>query len=451
MTATPHRRRRRLTSSLTFTALLAGTAISGTAGAAYAAGAYDVPHTDYELVAVSSESDPYPAPPAIDGTALAAFDGDFQSQWTSRYADEAPYPHWISLDLGQTLPLTAADYAVKPGQNGAAGEVAVYVTNSATVAAEEDPTAWGEPVGTATLDAPETAETRQRVDFDTPVEGRYLRFQLNSGLVEDAPAGSAAEIIAVSSEPVPEIVDQPEITDFETVELVNGDLTATVATEFPQVVAYTVGGEPFAGRESLLDTWTVNGQDYSASTTSTVEGATATYTSAVEDLGVEITSTITVTDEATVAFAVTDVTGDVQVNTLGIPGHSLLSATSATDGVELDRTTISPDSTQNADQYLPITATTAVDDDPVGAHTAFLVNGPVVGGVETNATVEARNQNSWNQRLLTQISGTEERTATIASNSWVYEPSAGQDPAPPSSSSRRPPCTSPVTSTVTVT
>ncbi len=76
-------------SSLLATALALGGALLP-ATAAQAADLVPVPHADYRLHAVSSEADPYPAPPSLDGTALGAFDGDYTTQWASRYSANAP-------------------------------------------------------------------------------------------------------------------------------------------------------------------------------------------------------------------------------------------------------------------------------------------------------------------------------------------------------------------------
>ena len=113
-----------------------------------------VPKADYRVFAVDSEADAWPAPPALDGTAAGAFDGDYTSQWVSRYSESKPFPHWIVIDLQRTVEVSALNYSIRPTQAAvAAKDVRVYVTDDATVAARKPSDtnidAWGAPAGTA--------------------------------------------------------------------------------------------------------------------------------------------------------------------------------------------------------------------------------------------------------------------------------------------------------------
>lgn len=82
---------------------------------AYAADLFPVPKPDYLLAAVSSEKGAYPAPPALDGTALGAFDGSYTTQWVTNYPS-ATYPHWINIDLQRPISVKALDYSGRLGQ-----------------------------------------------------------------------------------------------------------------------------------------------------------------------------------------------------------------------------------------------------------------------------------------------------------------------------------------------
>lgn len=98
--------------------------------------------------------------------------------------------------------------------------------------------------------------------------------------------------------------------DATTLELSNGKgLTVAVGDAFPQVVSYDLGGSVIAGQGQSLTTFLINGQAKVASTTVSVSGATATYSSTIADPAIVITSTITVTDQNTVEFRVTKISG----------------------------------------------------------------------------------------------------------------------------------------------
>ncbi|MYS54995.1 hypothetical protein GTW46_33905, partial [Streptomyces sp. SID6013] len=161
------------------------------------------------------------------------------------------------------------------------------------------------------------------------------------------------------------------------VELSEGGLTVTVAREFPQIVSYRLGQRTLGGQATALDSFTVNGEAHRATTTMTAHGSRATYTSVFEDLpGLTITSTITVTKDTTVVFAVEKISGTAAstVHTLAIPGQSLVSVDSSDPGANLARTKISTDSTTTADRFIPITAGTSPDREPVGTPYAFVGN-----------------------------------------------------------------------------
>lgn len=218
-------------SSLLATALAFGGVLTQ-APAAQAADLIPVPKADYRLHAVSSESDPYPAPPSLDGTALGAFDGDFATQWTSRYSANAPFPHWIVVDLQRSLAVKALDYSVKRGQGVAAKTVEVYVSDDPDVARNSPAEGGGAQLGNGDAHAPTANDEKQRITLDTAKDGRYVAL-----LVIDAQGttgGGAGEIEVLSDEQLPPIVTEPEIPDTdETVEIADGGTTAVVSTEFP--------------------------------------------------------------------------------------------------------------------------------------------------------------------------------------------------------------------------
>ncbi|MBD0421863.1 discoidin domain-containing protein [Streptomyces sp. TRM S81-3] len=219
------------------------------------------------------------------------------------------------------------------------------------------------------------------------------------------------------------------------VELSRGGLTVTVAKEFPQVISYRLGERSLGGQAAALDTFTVNGTPHRATTTMEAEGSRATYTSTFEDLpDLTITSTITVTEETTVVFAVEKISGEAAptVRTLAVPGQSLVSVDSSDPGANLARTRISTDSTTTADRFIPITAGTAPDKEPVGTPYAFVGNAQLSAGIITNATEDSpQNDNTnWNTRLQSRIvdTGDGRRRAELSAGTYTHAPQGATDP-----------------------
>src|SRR5690242_12239389 len=188
---TPHRRRRSRTGtaasatvlvSLTLLALGVAPAHASPSLAPAAADAgTPIDPAQYSLVQADSESPPYPAPPALDGTALAAFDNDTSTQWTVAYdvvngtgVAKTPMPHWLTLDVGGSFTLTGLDYSVKNQANGPVKDFRVFVTDSAAVA--RDPKAdWGAPAASGSFHQPAGNSEVQTAVFGKPVTGRYVK------------------------------------------------------------------------------------------------------------------------------------------------------------------------------------------------------------------------------------------------------------------------------------
>ncbi|MFC8221370.1 endo-alpha-N-acetylgalactosaminidase family protein [Streptomyces sp. NPDC057362] len=219
------------------------------------------------------------------------------------------------------------------------------------------------------------------------------------------------------------------------VELSEGGLTVTVAKEFPQVISYRLGRRTLGGQPTALDGFTINGEAHRATTGMTADGNRATYTSVFEDLpGLTITSTITVTEDTTVVFAVEEISGKAAstVRTLAIPGQSLVSVDSSDPGANLARTRISTDSTTTADRFIPVTADTPPDKDPVGTPYAFVGNAQLSAGVITNATEDSPQDDNtnWNSRLQSRIvdAGEGRRRAELSVGTYTYHPDGATDP-----------------------
>ncbi|MEA1264904.1 endo-alpha-N-acetylgalactosaminidase family protein [Microbacterium sp. STF-2] len=414
-------------SSLLATALAFGGVLIQ-APAAQAADLIPVPKTDYRLHGVSSESDPYPAPPSVDGTALAAFDGDFGTQWVSRYTEKAPFPHWLSIDLQRSVSVKALDYSGKLGQRIDAKNVEVYVTDDAQAATLSPADGgWGAAVATATLHAPTSNSEKQRISLDTAVEGRYVALLIIDAQDMTGNGAGGGEVEILSDQELPPIVTEPEVPDTdEKVEIADGGTTAVVSTEFPRIAEYRVGDDSITGQRTSAKTWSVNGTSYPSETTSTSSATGVDYVSKLTGIDVTVRSSIRVAKNGTVGFEVTAVEGSATVTTLGVPDNAFLSASAADGGATLDRTVISPDSTKNADEHIAVNASTATGQK--GAAFAFLGNGALVGSVITNATTQASGGTaSWNTRLTTRVTEASGRTAEIGSSAWLVHPTTAVD------------------------
>ncbi|MEV7794357.1 endo-alpha-N-acetylgalactosaminidase family protein [Streptomyces sp. NPDC087512] len=242
---------------------------------------------------------------------------------------------------------------------------------------------------------------------------------------------SAAAVPAGAAPPAAASAPAPAATP---VELSRGGLTVTVAKEFPQVISYRLGTRTLGGQASVLDTFTINGTPHRATTTMTAQDGKATYTSVFADLpSLTLTSSLTVTDETSVVFAVEKISGAAapSVRTLSIPGHSLVSVDSSEPGAGLARTKISTDSTTTADRFLAITGDTAPDKAPVGTPYGFVGNASLSAGIVTNATEDApQNDNTnGNTRLLSRITDTGGgRRAELSPGTFTYAPQGATDP-----------------------
>jgi len=440
----PPRGLRALSATIGAAALVAAGALVPIAAAPAAAADAPPPagaaiaQTQYALVGVDSESAPYPAPPALDGTALAAFDGDPNTQWATKYngGDPDPLPHWITLDVGGSFPLTGIQYQVKNQSNGPVADVAVYVTDSAAVA-KDAAADWGTPAATGTFRQPTSATEVQNLVFSQPVTGRYLKFVATSTINGSANV-SAGElrVFATGDTTPPPVTPDPPADAATPVAIGNGaGLTVQVAREFPQVISYDLNGKTLGGQAQKLDTFTINGTAHTATTTVATTPDTATYVSTFADLpDLTITTAITATAKGTVEFAVTKIEGGAAatVDQLAIPDLSLVSVDSSDPAAALARTQISTDSTTTADRFLAITGSTPVDARSVGTPYGFVSGSQLAAGILTNATDDSAQDSStnWNTRLQSQIvdAGNGARRAQLSVGNWTYAPAGATDP-----------------------
>jgi endo-alpha-N-acetylgalactosaminidase len=427
--------------SLALTALGVCPAHAAPPAAAPAATGTPIDPAQYSLVAVDSQSPAYPAPPALDGTAAAAFDGDTSTQWTVAYdvvggagVARTPMPHWLTLDVGGSFTLTGLDYSVKNQSNGPVADYKVFVTDDAAVA--HDPAAdWGAPAATGTFHQPAANSDVQTAVFDHPVTGRYVRFEADSA-VNGTDNASASEIrVLATGDTTPAPVDPPPPADPATPLVIrSGDLRVTVAKEFPQVVSYDLDGRTLAGRPDALHTFEINGVAHTATTTVSAGRDSAVWTSVFADLpGLTVTSSITVTGKKTVVFAVRSITGSAAagVETLALPGQSLVSVDTSDPHAALARTKISTDSTTTADQFLAVTAATRPDAADVATPYGFVSDSQLSAGLLTDATEDSAQDDNGNNnsRLQSRITdaGDGARRAALSPGTYTIHPKGATD------------------------
>ena len=120
----------------------------------------DLDKRQWKVVYVDSAEDPG------EGKAHNAIDNDPATFWHTNWSSSRePFPHDIQIDLGRSLKL--AGFTQLPRQDNANGRIRqyeVYVSN--------DPSQWGTPVAQGTF---RNDDQLQEVEFETPVDGRYIR------------------------------------------------------------------------------------------------------------------------------------------------------------------------------------------------------------------------------------------------------------------------------------
>ena len=119
------------------------------------------------------------------GAAAMAIDGDPSTMWHTAWSEvepDAPYPHWITIDLGASYDVGEFSYLPRQvGTNGRMKDYQLYVST--------DGQTWGTPVSTGSL-LEGTAETK--LTF-TPKTGRYVKL-LGLNAWNGAVFGGAAEL-----------------------------------------------------------------------------------------------------------------------------------------------------------------------------------------------------------------------------------------------------------------
>lgn len=395
-----------------------------------------VPGSEYSLLGVSSQMDPYPGPGYVDGTAEAVFTDDLNDTWAVRYTVENgqgvandSFPHWIAFDSGDHRDMTALQYAIKNQTSGPATDYKVYVSDAD--GAPDPQGDWGAAVAEGTL--PTATPQTHTIQFSEPVRARWVRFEIHGSVHPGNVSG--ASLLRVVEKYQEETTEPPAgPTDPATpATLSQGDFTVHVGQEFPQIIDYSIGGATLKGNAEKLSQFSLNGQPFTANTVFTQESdVKASYQSTFADpqwSDLIIKSSLTVGEQGTIRFAVDSIEGRDEANlrSIGIPEHHLVQIDSSQPGAVLSRTSIDTDTRRAADQHIRLGATTAVDSDTVASPYAFVSTADIAAGVYTNSTLFTGATNT-DDRLITRIrdeQGT--KVAAVSSNSWVWAPMAPGD------------------------
>jgi hypothetical protein len=126
-----------------------------------------------------------------DHRASDAIDCDPATFWHTKW-DPAPdpMPHQIVIDMGREVELKGVTYLPRQDMGrGRVAQCAVYCAN--------DPSNMGEPAATAKF---QDDYKLQKIDFQQPVKGRYLKFTVLSA-IENTPFAAVAEIDILQTAP----------------------------------------------------------------------------------------------------------------------------------------------------------------------------------------------------------------------------------------------------------
>ncbi|GAA1737553.1 endo-alpha-N-acetylgalactosaminidase family protein [Isoptericola hypogeus] len=205
-------------------------------------------------------------------------------------------------------------------------------------------------------------------------------------------------------------------------------LEVRVAADFPRVLSYTdrASGATLAGSTRPVTSVTIDGTAHAVvvERTATSDDAAA-YRLTFPDLpGVRIDAALRVRGQQ-VRFEVTKIvdTAEHRVGTLEIPGHDLVSVSSADADAAVASAVISPSRTVSGDTFSKVTADTPADANPVGSAYAFVSANGLAASVVTNSTYDEAQGKATREgnRLQRQAfaDGTAKRVG-LWSGAWTY-------------------------------
>ncbi|MBN7794132.1 endo-alpha-N-acetylgalactosaminidase family protein [Microbacterium esteraromaticum] len=220
----------------------------------------------------------------------------------------------------------------------------------------------------------------------------------------------------------------------EGITLRTGALEVHASGTFPQVVQYTAraSGAVMHGNNAALAELEINGAAQPVEVRSKkIDGSTAEYTLTPTALdGVEFTARLSVKKNV-VTLAFTEIIDpDKKVATLRIPGHDLVTVSSAQPGAHIATADLSVDRAVSGDKFLPITADTALDAKPVSTNTVIANTSELAAAFTTNAMYDDSSGpahkdsgNFWRQI----VKDGDDVGVGVSSGQWLYRAKGAPD------------------------
>ncbi|MFE7406123.1 endo-alpha-N-acetylgalactosaminidase family protein [Isoptericola sp. NPDC057559] len=206
-------------------------------------------------------------------------------------------------------------------------------------------------------------------------------------------AGLVAVPAAVATTTAPTTATAAATAAGDAVTLRSAALDVRVADDFPRVLRYTdrSSGATMLGSTRPVTSVTIDGTAHDVTVARTGGTASsATYRLTFADLpGVRIDAALSV-EGRQVRFAVTKIvdTAEHRVGALEIPGHDLLSVSSADTDPRVATAVISPDRTAKGDTFASVTRGTATNPAPVGSAYAIVSANGLAASVVTNSVYD---------------------------------------------------------------
>lgn len=206
-----------------------------------------------------------------------------------------------------------------------------------------------------------------------------------------------------------------------------GALEVRASGAFPQVTQYTdrSTGSVLHGNDTALTSLEINGTAQPVTVTSTkIDDSTVEYALTPTALsGVKLTARLSVKKNVvTLAFTAID-DPEKQVTTLRIPGQNLVTVSSADAGSGVAAANLSVDRAVSGDTFIPLTADTPLNANPVASNTILAHTGELAAAFTTNSLYDTSSGvsnkdggNFWRQA----VKDGENVEIGISSGQWLY-------------------------------
>ena len=248
-----------------------------------------------------------------------------------------------------------------------------------------------------------------------------------------AAAATATAVPATASTSTPTGIDSG-LADGQHL-LRSTELDVVVSAAFPQVFSYTdrATDASLAGNPAVLSSLSINGAAQPVAVTSSVVDETSVdYVITPTDLDdVVIEARLSLADNV-VTFAVTKITDpDAAVKSLQIPGHDLVTVSSAEAGASVAVANLSVNRNVSGDTFIPVTAATPLDATAKGSNAIIANTSQLAAAFATNALYDtssgASNKDSGNFFRQAVSDGAGGVEVGVSSGPWLYRADRATD------------------------